>query len=117
MAYMARHMYLPAIIGYSSDLASSVAVKTELGIVPEAEKDIIRRLVAGIDAIYELTAKLEDVSANASGKANPAEQDALCRDEVIPAMEELRAEVDAMERLCGEDYWPVPSYNQMLFYV
>jgi glutamine synthetase len=32
-------------------------------------------------------------------------------------MDELRAEVDAMEPLCSEDWWPVPSYNQMLFYV
>ena len=44
-------------------------------------------------------------------------QDVCCRDEVIPAMVSLRAQVDAMEQLCGEDYWPVPSYNQMLFYV
>ena len=32
-------------------------------------------------------------------------------------MEAVRAKVDEMELLCGEDYWPVPSYNRMLFYV
>ena len=117
MVYMVRHMYLPALMSYSGDLATSVATKAELGIVSRAEKDIIEKLTAGIDAIYDLTAKLEELAANANGKANPTEQDALCRDEVIPAMDELRAQVDAMERLCGEDYWPVPSYNQMLFYV
>ena len=40
-----------------------------------------------------------------------------CRDEVIPCMERLRRAVDAMERVCGRDWWPVPSYNKMLFYV
>jgi len=117
MTYMVRHMYLPALMSYSGDLATSVATKAELGVISRAEKDIVEKLTAGIDAIYELTAKLEELAAKANGKSNPAEQDALCRDEVIPAMEELRAEVDAMEMLCGEDYWPVPSYNQMLFYV
>ena len=32
-------------------------------------------------------------------------------------MEHMRRTVDAMERLCGNDFWPVPSYNDMLFYV
>ena len=117
MSYMARHMYLPALMSYSGDLANSVAVKAELGIASRAEKDIIDRLTTGIDTIYDLTSQLEQLAAHANGKSNPSEQDALCRDEVIPAMAALRAEVDAMERLCGEDYWPVPSYNQMLFYV
>ena len=117
MSYMARHMYLPALMSYSGDLATSVATKAELGITSRAEKDIIERLTAGIDCIYDLTSQLEQLAAHANGKSNPTEQDALCRDEVIPAMAALRSEVDAMERLCGEDYWPVPSYNQMLFYV
>jgi glutamine synthetase len=117
MSYMARHMYLPALMSYAGDLATSVATKAGLGIASRAEKDIVERLTDGINAIYDLTAELEELASKANGKANPTEQDALCRDEVIPAMAALRAEVDAMECLCGEDYWPVPSYNQMLFYV
>ena len=117
MTYMVRHMYLPALMSYSGDLATSVATKAELGIISRAEKDIIEKLTAGIDAIYDLTATLEEIAAKASAMGNPTAQDACCRDEVIPAMADLRAQVDAMELLCGEDYWPVPSYNQMLFYV
>ncbi len=117
MTYMVRHMYLPALMSYSGDLATTVTTKAELGIASRAEKDIIEKLTAGIDAIYDLTAELEALAAKAGAVDDPTEQDALCRDEVIPAMESLRAQVDAMERLCGEDWWPVPSYNQMLFYV
>ncbi|MDI9590681.1 MAG: glutamine synthetase III [Acidobacteriota bacterium] len=117
MVYMVRHMYLPALMSYSGDLATSVATKAELGIISRAEKDIIERLTAGIDAIYDLTALLEKTASSANDASNPAEQNVICRDEIIPAMTQLRAQVDAMERLCGEDYWPVPSYNQMLFYV
>ena len=32
-------------------------------------------------------------------------------------MEHLRACVDAMEKVCGAEYWPVPTYNEMLFWV
>ena len=39
------------------------------------------------------------------------------RDKVIPAMAKLRSNVDAMEKICSHEYWPVPSYNKMLFYV
>ena len=51
--------------------------------------------------------------AIASAEADRDAAEATLRAEI----EALRAEVDAMERLCGEDYWPVPGYNQMLFYV
>ena len=77
----------------------------------------MKNITAGIDTIYKLTADLEGIAANTAAKESPNERCALCRDEVIPAMDELRAQVDAMELLCGSDYWPVPSYNQMLFYV
>ena len=117
MTYMVRHMYLPALMRYSGDLAATVVTKGEIGISSAVEKDIVAKLTVGIDTIYKLTADLEDISSSAAGKESPSERCALCRDEVIPAMEELRSQVDAMELLCGSDYWPVPSYNQMLFYV
>ena len=56
-------------------------------------------------------------NAVARGIADPAARDEAYRDEVLPAMEELRAAVDAMEVICSKDRWPVPTYNDMLFYV
>ena len=38
-------------------------------------------------------------------------------DSVLPAMAGLRKAADAAEVICGEDYWPLPSYSQMLYYV
>jgi glutamine synthetase len=117
MCHMTRHMYIPALSEYSGNLATSVATKAELGIVSAAEKEIIQRITRGIDEIYRLTAELEAAAKNAGSKTNPTEQDALYRDEVIPVMAELRSVVDEMETICGGDYWPVPSYNDILFYV
>ena len=49
--------------------------------------------------------------------AEITEKGAFYRDEVIPAMEELRKQADAMERLTAEKYWPYPTYSKLLFYV
>ena len=38
-------------------------------------------------------------------------------DNVLPAMDALRAAADDAETVCGEDYWPLPSYSKMLYYV
>ena len=117
MVYMVKHMYLPALYDYSGDLASTVATKAELGIAAKAEKALVQSITDSIDNITELVADLEKKNAEAQALECPTKQDEAIRDTVIPAMDALRAAVDAMEKVCGHDYWPVPSYNKILFYV
>ena len=117
MVYMTRHMYLPALFDYSGDIATSVATKAELGIDAKAEKKMVSVLTDGINAISDAVDDLEAKNAQAKGLEDPQAADDCYRDVVIPAMTALRTAVDDMERVCGHDYWPVPSYNKMLFYV
>ena len=117
MVYMVKHMYLPALYDYSGDIASTVATKAELGIAAKAEKALVQSITDSIDNITELVADLEKKNAEAQALECPTKQDEAIRDTVIPAMDALRAAVDAMEKVCGHDYWPVPSYNRILFYV
>ena len=117
MVYMARHLYLPALSDYSGDLATSVATKAEIGVEATVEKDLVRTITEGMAQIDAAARELE--AANAAAR-EAAESQARCdayRDEVLPAMDALRAPVDAMEQACGADYWPVPTYNKMLFWV
>ena len=65
----------------------------------------------------ENVSRLESKNAEARRVKDCGEQDRLYHDEVIPVMDALREVVDGMERICGRDFWPVPSYNKMLFYV
>ena len=115
MVYMARSLYLPALFDYSGDIATSVAAKAELGIEAAAEKELVKTLTNGINAIYEATADLESNNADARAVEDPQAQCDAYRDSVIPSMEHLRASVDAMEKICGADYWPVPRYTRLLF--
>ncbi len=117
MVDMARRLYVPAISSYAGDLATAVAAKAELGVASKAEKALVARLTSGIDAVWHLADELEEAASKASAATNPAEQDMLCRDEVIAAMEALRAAVDALEPVVGDRWWPVPTYNTMLYYV
>ena len=117
MVYMTRHMYLPALFDYSGDIATSVATKAELGIDAKAEKKMVSVLTDGINAITDAVDDLEAKNAQAHGLEDPQASDDCYRDVVIPAMTALRTAVDDMEKVCGHDYWPVPSYNKMLFYV
>ena len=117
MVYMARSLYLPALFDYSGDIATSVATKAELGIEATAEKELVKTLTNGINAISEAVVDLESNNRDAHGIEDPQAQCDAYRDSVIPSMEHLRASVDAMEKICGADYWPVPSYNSLLFWV
>ena len=117
MSYMVRHLYLPALIDYSGNLATSIATKREIGIVSRAEQTLAQQITDGIDKICENVGRLESKNAKARRVKDCGEQDRFYHDEVIPVMDALREVVDGMERICGRDFWPVPSYNKMLFWV
>ncbi|TGY62206.1 glutamine synthetase type III [Muricaecibacterium torontonense] len=117
MVYMVRHYYLPALYDYSGDLAQTVATKEAIGIQSPAERGLLAELTDGITLITQLADSLEVKNKEAQAIEDPGLLDDAYRDVVIPAMEALRAPVDAMEQVVGHEYWPFPSYNRMLFYV
>jgi glutamine synthetase len=117
-ARMSRARFLPAIISYSSVIANAIDDKREVSekLDTSAEEAMLAKLTGGINAIYANTEKLEAAVAKAATIANAQKQADEYLKKVLPAMEAVRTEVDAMELIVGHDYWPVPSYNHMLFY-
>jgi glutamine synthetase len=116
-ARLARRHYLPAIIEFSTTVANSIEAKEDAGVkAPRAEKDLLEKLNICIDAIYEGAEILEKEIESASAVAGSLEvAQAFCT-KVLPAMQRVRVAVDTAELLVGNDYWPVPTYNEMLFY-
>ena len=117
MVYMSRKMYLPALMDYSGDVATSVATKAEIGVESPAEKELVATLTDGIARITKATDDLAAKNAAAQAPEDPKDKCDAYRDVVLDAMAELRSAVDAMEEVCGADYWPVPTYNELLFWV
>ena len=117
MVYMARTMYLPALYRYSGSCAQSVEHIAALGINDTTQRAVVQQLVAGIQAITQAANELEQENKHAHTIDSPKEQNDYYRDVITSKMATLRASVDAMEPLCDRSIWPVPSYNDILFYV
>ena len=118
MIRMARRTYLPAITDYMADLASNITtVKAAVAgaDMTETEK-VLEVLISGSDKAAKATRELIKVHNAAEDIEDPQEQANAYANTVIPAMDALRAEIDALECVVERDYWPVPTYNDILFY-
>jgi glutamine synthetase len=116
MSYMVHHLYLPAILSYSNNIATGVATKESLGLSQVKERELLTRLTSGFATISTQVEELEAATAAAKALDNVEEQDNAYCHQVLPLMKALRATVDSIEPVVGEEFWPVPSYNDMLFY-
>lgn len=118
MIRMVRRTYLPAITDYMADLASNITtVKAAISGADMTETEsVLEVIVAGVDKAAKATRELIRVHNAAEAIEAPQEQANAYANEVIPAMDALRAEIDALECVVERDYWPVPTYNDILFY-
>ena len=117
MVCMANHRYLPALMAYCTELAASISAKADLGVESPAERGRLDALNTGIQKIVAAADDLQKENDAADAMDDPVAECRVYADEVIPKMDVLRAAVDAMEPLCGVDWWPVPTYNDILFYI
>ena len=118
MIEMASRDIIPAVNSYMADLALGANEKEKL--IPGScavERDIIKKLSAlcykAYTALEELL-RIEKVTALIPDNVSRAES---YHDNVIPAMKALREYVDEMETLTASEYWPLPTYGDMMFKV
>ncbi len=119
MLRMARQMYLPAVSDYAAAVAGNISVIRSVSDTAStlAEEKTLAKLTEGSDSIYNLIQELIDLVEKARTIEDAYAQARCYRDEVIPVMDALREVVDKLERIVDDEYWPVSSYNKLLFYV
>ena len=117
MIDMANKQILPAVNAYAADVASNLAIKQDMGVACKAETKLLKKLSDGADAISDDIDALVEAHDAMIATADVQARGDACRDEVLPAMEKLREDADAMETICSKEYWPLPSYNDILFYL
>ena len=119
MLEMARKQLLPAVNAYMSEVANTAASKLAVSesISVRSETKTLNRLSADADAMSDAIDTLQDAVDAAKALPSESEKAVAFHDNVLPAMDALRAATDDAETLCGEDYWPLPSYSKMLYYV
>jgi glutamine synthetase len=119
MLEMARKQLLPAVNAYMSEVANTAASKLAVSesISVRSETKTLNRLSADADAMSDAIDTLQDAVDAAKALPTEADKAVAFHDNVLPAMDALRAAADDAETVCGEDYWPLPSYSKMLYYV
>ncbi len=119
MLEMARKQLLPAVNAYMSEVANTAASKLAVSedISVRSETKTLTRLSNDADAMSDAIDTLQDAVDATKALPTESEKAVAFHDNVLPAMDALRAAADDAETVCGEDYWPLPSYSKMLYYV
>ena len=115
---MINRQVLPAVLKYSSALASGlVQKKTALpGMNIVAEEERLAEIEGLISKLYSANKVLDNAVKLSSGYEGSSLSH-YSRSEIIPAMDEVRKHADQLELIVGREYWPYPTYGEMLFYV
>ena len=118
MKRMVRRFFLPAINSFAADVARDIAqVKAAL---PSADQTFQeRKLQTVVDGTKRVEEALDALNTAHLANVEIADQQERANDNahhVIPLMDELRAAIDAMEIVVDDNHWPVPTYNEILFY-
>ena len=118
MKRLVRRDYLPAINRYAAKLANGIAAIR--GVLPDGDtsfmEDKLRRLVAGAAEINRQLEKLHSLHRASVEIADQQERANMNAHEIVPVMDALRHAVDEMEIIVEREAWPVPTYNEILFY-
>ena len=119
MLEMARKQLLPAVNAYMSEVANTAASKLAVSesLSVRSETKALTRLSADADAMSDAVDELQAAVNAAKALSDESAKAVAFHDDVLPKMDALRAAADDAETICGEDYWPLPSYSTMLYYV
>ena len=119
MIHMASKEYIPAIISYVTSLGDSInsisaaCAEADLSV----QKDLLTTCSSLLAKAQTALYALKDADKNANALEEGKEQAEFFRDTVFTAMADLRAPIDELEMIVDKEYWPVPSYGDMLFEV
>ena len=117
MIEMARQDIYPAVNGYLAELCGSISSKRAVSEKMPVSEDVklAEKLATMNDAMMAAVAKLErDLSEMPEGEQPASQKMAHI---VLPDMEQVRVLADGMEKLCSSDYWPYPTYTDILYSV
>ena len=119
MIEMASKQYIPAVISYVTSLADSInsisaaCADADLSV----QKDLLTRCSSLLAEAQKALKDLVAADAKANSMEEGKEQAEFFKDTIFTMMASLRAPIDKLEMLVDKEYWPVPSYGDMLFEV
>ena len=117
MIDMAGKQIIPSVISYTTELANSVLTVKEAGADASVQEELLTEVSGYLKDMKKAYKNLIDVTAIASTIDDIVAQATYFRDEVKTTMDELRAPADKLEMIVDKEFWPFPSYGDLLFEV
>jgi glutamine synthetase len=116
MLDIARKDILPAVLNYSKSVADTAIAKKALipSLALACEEALLNKLAFLTDSLANKIETLADAMAG-NGVGDLLEHATYSRDKLVPAMAELRAVADELETIVSKDFWPFPTYGDLLF--
>ncbi len=112
---MARRQFIPVVIRFTGQLSATISTLKSAAGNFSVQKELLSEVSSLLASASKKTAALENVLAKAQSVHEPKKRAEGYRDNIVPAMNALRVDIDALEQITPSDIWPVPSYAEMLF--
>ncbi|MBD5080276.1 MAG: glutamine synthetase type III [Ruminococcaceae bacterium] len=112
---MAKREILPAVLKYQKEICETVKARKDAGYKAGAEKELADKLISLTDALNTRIKELEADIAKGHALEDVVEKSKYFHDVVFASMQSLRAVADELETMVGEEYWPIPTYTELLF--
>ena len=113
-ADMVRAMILPAAVRYLNDLLAVADRSRALGVSSAGVQETLLHVTSLVDELVPALARLVEQNAELGGETVHSKAYHM-RNEIVPAMRAVRELVDQLEKVVPDDYWPLPTYRDMLF--
>ena len=117
MIDMASKQYIPAIIDYTKALADTVLAVQSAGVDAVVQKNLLVEVSDKLTKAKMALDVLVDVRTQSKAIKNQKERAFFFKEQVVPAMNELRGHIDSLERIVDAKVWPVPNYSELIFEV
>lgn len=119
MLDMARREIVPAAVKYLGALSETIVNmrSTQLPLASASIEKAARTLAEDIETANEAVEKLQHCAEAAEAIGSMRERARYINDKILPAMEALRTAGDRLECEVAADYWPIPTYAELLFNV
>lgn len=115
MIHMAGKQYIPSVISYATSLAEAVASVEAVGVDASVQKDQLIKVTALLKKAQAALDALKAAYAETDAIESMPEMAQAFRYKVVPSMVDLRAPIDELEMIMDSDFWPVPSYGDLMY--
>ncbi len=117
MLDMANKQMIPAVVKFAKALADTTVTVKMAGGDASVSKSLLKEVTAKLTAMKKAAERLQKVEDAGAQMARGKEQAFYYRNKVVTAMNELRLPADELEKMVDKEFWPFPTYSDLLFEV